>query len=60
MDQPVRYVPAAKQSHDLVWDRESGECQTLEGFMVGRDYGEVARAALQASSKRRGSERASS
>lgn len=37
------YVPAAKRSHDLVWDRVTGDCLTLEAFMEGRDYGEVVR-----------------
>lgn len=43
MENPVRYVPAAKRSHDHVWDRVSGETLTLEDFMEGRDYGEVVR-----------------
>ena len=43
MENPVRYVPAAKRSHDMVWDRVSGECMTLDEFMEGRDYGEVIR-----------------
>lgn len=43
MEKTVLYVPAAKRSHDLVWDREGGECLTLEAFMEGRDYGEVVR-----------------
>lgn len=37
------YVPAAKQSHDLVCDRVAGERLTLEVSMEGRDYGEVVR-----------------
>lgn len=43
MDHPVRYVPASKRSHDLVWDRVSGDTISLEAFMAGRDYGEVVR-----------------
>lgn len=43
MEKTVLYVPAAKRSHDLVWDRDSGKCLTLEAFMEGRDYGEVIR-----------------
>lgn len=43
MEKTVLYVPAAKRSHDLVWDREGGECLTFEAFMEGRDYGEVVR-----------------
>lgn len=39
----IVYVPAAKRSHDLVWDRATGECLSLETFMEGRDYGEVVR-----------------
>lgn len=43
MDNPVRYLPASKRSHDLVWDRVSGDTLSLEKFMEGRDYGEVVR-----------------
>ncbi len=43
MESPVRYVPASKRSHDLVWDRVSGDTLTLDDFMEGRDYGEVVR-----------------
>src|SRR3546814_14664780 len=43
MDNPVRYVSASKRSHDLVWDRLSGDTFTLEAFMADRDYGEVVR-----------------
>lgn len=43
MEKTVIYAPAAKRSHELVWDRDSGECLTLEAFMEGRDYGEVVR-----------------
>lgn len=43
MESPVRYVPASKRSHDLVWDRVSGDTLTLEDFLEGRDYGEVVR-----------------
>lgn len=43
MESPVQYVPAWKRSHDLVWDRVSGDTLTLDDFMEGRDYGEVVR-----------------
>lgn len=43
MENPVRYVPAAKRSHDLVWDRVSGDVLTFGAFMEGRDYGEIVR-----------------
>lgn len=43
MESPVRYVPASKRSHDLVWDRKTGDTISLEVFMEGRDYGEVVR-----------------
>jgi len=43
MESPIRYVPASKRSHDLVWDRVSGDTLTLDVFMEGRDYGEVVR-----------------
>ncbi|MBB3827081.1 hypothetical protein [Xanthomonas vesicatoria] len=43
MEKTILYVPASKRSHDLVWDRNGGECLTLNAFMDGRDYGEVIR-----------------
>jgi len=41
MNAPLRYSPARRQKHDLIWDRESGECMTLNDFMEGRNYGEA-------------------
>lgn len=43
MDNRVRFVPASKRSHDLVWDRVTGHCLSLDEFMDGRDYGEIVR-----------------